>query len=70
MKVDECVALAKKYNKTLQGNMDPGVLYGSDESIKMEVGRQMQQFKDIPYIGNLGQGIWPDIQPSKVAVYV
>lgn len=35
--VSECVALAKQYNKTIQGNLDPAVLYGSDESIKAAV---------------------------------
>lgn len=30
-------ALAQKYNKSIQGNMDPAVLYGSDELIRSTV---------------------------------
>ncbi len=70
MNVAECVSLAKQHNKTIQGNMDTAALYGSDESIRQQVDKQLATFRDINYIANLGQGIWPDISPQKVQVYV
>jgi uroporphyrinogen decarboxylase len=47
-------------NITLQGNLDPFILYGSKESIEQEVGSLLSAMKDDPrYIFNLGHGILP-----------
>ena len=55
----------------LQGNLDPCVLYGSDESIKQEVGSILEKVAGRPgHIFNLGHGIHPDVDPEKVALLV
>jgi uroporphyrinogen decarboxylase len=63
----------------LQGNLDPAVLYGSDELIKTEVGKVLDNFRNginsdgnnnIGHIFNLGHGIAPDVNPEKVHVLV
>ena len=55
----------------LQGNMDPSVLRGSDQSIRAEVGSILNSYGQGPgHVFNLGHGITPDIDPQKVKVLV
>jgi len=55
----------------LQGNMDPSVLRGSDDSIRAEVGTILSAFGEgAGHVFNLGHGITPDINPDKVKVLV
>jgi uroporphyrinogen decarboxylase len=55
----------------LQGNMDPSVLRGSEESIKAEVATILNSFGGgSGHVFNLGHGITPDIDPEKVKVLV
>jgi uroporphyrinogen decarboxylase len=55
----------------LQGNMDPSVLRGSDDSIRAEVGTILSSFGEgAGHVFNLGHGITPDINPDKVKVLV
>ena len=55
----------------LQGNMDPSVLRGSEQSIRAEVGIILNSFGQGPgHVFNLGHGITPDIDPQKVKVLV
>ena len=56
--------------RTLQGNLDPCVLYGSDESIKKETIKMLKSFKSQRHIVNLGHGVYPDIDPEKVKVFI
>jgi uroporphyrinogen decarboxylase len=46
-------------NKTLQGNLDPCVLYSSYDQIKAEVKKMVNQFGTQRYIANLGHGVYP-----------
>ena len=56
---------------TLQGNLDPAVLYGSNENIIQHVKYIAQsQSSYSRFIFNLGHGIYPDIEPEKVQVMV
>lgn len=52
----------------LQGNMDPGVLYGGREAIEREVKRMAEGFKGgkgtKAWIANLGHGITPGVNPD------
>ena len=55
----------------LQGNMEPSVLRGSDDSIRAEVGTILSAFGEgSGHVFNLGHGITPDINPDKVRVLV
>jgi uroporphyrinogen decarboxylase len=56
--------------KTLQGNLDPSVLYGSEELIKKETIKMLKSFKSQRHIVNLGHGVYPDIDPEKVKVFI
>lgn len=57
-------------NKTLQGNMDPCLLYASFEQIEQETKRMLLQFGPGRHIANLGHGLYPDIEKEKVRFFV
>jgi uroporphyrinogen decarboxylase len=56
---------------SLQGNLDPCVLYGEPEFIKKRVLETLNKFgKETGYIFNLGHGILPDIPAENVKLLV
>ncbi|EWC48067.1 uroporphyrinogen decarboxylase [Drechslerella stenobrocha 248] len=61
----DAAAIAKG-RATLQGNMDPGALYGGREAITREVERMIKGFGGGKqgYIVNLGHGITPSVDPE------
>ena len=55
----------------LQGNLDPSLLYASDEAIRDGVVRVLESYGQGPgHVFNLGHGIHPEIDPAKVGVMV
>ena len=55
----------------LQGNLDPCILYGSDEVIREEVMKVLTKFgKGSGHVLNLGHGIQQYVNPDKVTVLV
>lgn len=56
--------------KTLQGNLDPCVLYASYDQIRAEVKNMLDQFGTQRYIANLGHGVYPDTDPDKVRCFI
>ncbi len=55
----------------LQGNLDPCVLYGSDQVIREEVKKVLSKYgKGSGHILNLGHGIQQYVDPDKVTVLV
>ncbi|MDH5610169.1 MAG: uroporphyrinogen decarboxylase [Cyclobacteriaceae bacterium] len=57
-------------NKTLQGNLDPCVLYASPETIRKETATMLDRFGNHPHIANLGHGVYPDTDPDHVKVFI
>lgn len=57
-------------NKTLQGNLDPAVLYGSTEFITQETHKMLQAFGNQRYIANLGHGVYPDVEAYKLKHFI
>lgn len=52
---------------SLQGNMDPNLLYGGREAIEAAVKRMCEGFKGARgWIVNLGHGITPGVDPEDV----
>ncbi|NLR92665.1 uroporphyrinogen decarboxylase [Flammeovirga agarivorans] len=68
MDVAESRALAN--GKVLQGNLDPCALYGSDKDIEAATKAMLDQFGPDKHIANLGHGVYPDINPEKVKVFI
>lgn len=56
-------------NKTLQGNLDPCVLYASFKEIEKETKQMLETFGTQRYIANLGHGVYPDTDPEKVKCF-
>jgi uroporphyrinogen decarboxylase len=57
-------------DKTLQGNLDPAVLYGSHDFIRTETKKMIKAFGPNRYIANLGHGVYPDIDHLKLKTFI
>ena len=57
-------------DKTLQGNLDPAALYGNPDQVRAATLAMMEQFKGSRHIANLGHGVYPDIDPEMVKVFI
>ncbi|MES2141225.1 MAG: uroporphyrinogen decarboxylase [Bacteroidota bacterium] len=56
--------------KTLQGNMDPCLLYADYTRIKQDTIKMLKSFGPQRHIANLGHGLYPDIDKDKVICFV
>lgn len=56
--------------KTLQGNMDPCVLYTSFDDIRKYTISMLKEFGPEKHIANLGHGVYPDTDKDKVKCFV
>jgi uroporphyrinogen decarboxylase len=57
-------------NKTLQGNLDPCVLYADPSVVKRETSRMLEAFGPNRHIANLGHGVYPDTPVDNVRRFV
>ena len=57
-------------DKTLQGNLDPCVLYTSFEEIRKHTRQMIKEFGTQKYIANLGHGVYPDTDKDKVKCFI
>ena len=57
-------------NKTLQGNLDPCVLYGDYKTIETKTNDMLKTFGNARHIANLGHGVYPDISPDSVKCFI
>ena len=57
-------------DKTLQGNLDPCVLYASYDEIRRQAGSMLKAYGSHPFIANLGHGVYPDTDPDKVRCFI
>jgi len=56
--------------KTLQGNLDPTVLYGDDALVVQKTKEMLTSFKGGAHIANLGHGVYPDTDWKKVKLFI
>lgn len=57
-------------DKTLQGNLDPCVLYADFKTIAQKTREMLRAFGPEKHIANLGHGVYPDIEKDKVRCFV
>ena len=57
-------------DKTLQGNIDPCLLYAEFAVIERETISMLNKFGPEKYIANLGHGLYPDTDPEKVKFFI
>ena len=69
MEIEEVRKLVGE-SKTLQGNMDPCLLYADHKSIEIETKKMLDSFKSLRHIVNLGHGIYPDTDFEKVKTFI
>ncbi|VDP90103.1 unnamed protein product [Echinostoma caproni] len=50
--------------------MDPCALYAPNDELRSLINQMLQQFSSSRYIVNLGHGIYPDVDPDKVKLFV
>lgn len=65
-KPEDAVKVVNGRRITLQGNLDPGIIYGSDEVITQKVEQMIKGFGKQNYIINFGHGTHPFMKPEKV----
>jgi uroporphyrinogen decarboxylase len=56
--------------KTLQGNLDPCVLYADFKTVESETKKMLKAFGSQKHIANLGHGVYPDTDPEKVKCFI
>jgi len=56
--------------KTLQGNMDPCLLYSDAKAIKQATQEMLKAFGPQRHIANLGHGLYPDTNPDSVKIFI
>ncbi|MCW3104478.1 MAG: hemE [Bacteroidetes bacterium] len=57
-------------DKTLQGNIDPCLLYSDYDVIRKEAVKMLKAFGPHRHIANLGHGLYPDLDKDKVKCFV
>jgi uroporphyrinogen decarboxylase len=57
-------------NRTLQGNLDPCLLYADNQTIIKETKKMLDTFGPNRHIANLGHGVYPDTDPAKVKLFI
>lgn len=56
--------------KSLQGNLDPCLLYADFKTIEKETIKMLKAFGPRRHIANLGHGVYPDTDPEKVKCFI
>ena len=64
--IDPIWAKSKLKNVVLQGGLNPNLLLKTEREMLNGATKYIQEFKDIPYIFNLGHGLLPETDPDKV----
>ena len=54
----------------LQGNLDPGALFGSPDDIRRRVGEILAKAGPVGHVFNLGHGVMPQTDPERVRAMV
>jgi uroporphyrinogen decarboxylase len=57
-------------NVTLQGNLDPADLLGSDAHVVASTEAMLAAFGPQRYIANLGHGVYPETNPDRVRTFI
>jgi uroporphyrinogen-III decarboxylase len=68
--VEPAVARALAGKKTLQGNLDPSILYAPPDVLRSETDKMVDAFGTQRYIANLGHGMLPSHDPDQVGIFM
>ena len=68
--MDPVAARKETGRKSLQGNLDPAVLFAKPSTIRAEVRRMLEAFGPQRHIANLGHGMHPNHDPAHAHIFV
>lgn len=68
--IEEMVKLAESSGKSLQGNLDPALLYAEPELLERRTREMLRKFGGRRYICNLGHGITPETPISGMEKFI
>ena len=68
--IDPFWARNKLKNVVLQGGLNPKILFEKDENMLKIATKYIKNFRDIPYVFNLGHGLLPETNPDKVKMLI
>ena len=68
--MDPVAARKETGRKSLQGNLDPAVLFAKPGTIRAEVRRMLEAFGPRRHIANLGHGMHPNHNPVRARIFV
>lgn len=68
--IQRAKSIAFPKNKTLQGNLDPALLFAPPALLKSRIEQMRSEFGDFRYICNLGHGIEPTTDPEAVELFI
>jgi len=68
--VSPSYALARVGDKAVQGNLDPCLIYAEPEVLEAKTIEMLKAFPKGKHIANLGHGIYPDMPPAHVKLFV
>ena len=60
------ILIKKELSIPIQGGLDPRILLTDKENLKKQTLKYLDNFKDHPYIFNLGHGVLPETNPDMV----
>lgn len=58
------------FDRTVQGNLDPCVLYADHREVERQTNNMLKTFESRRHIVNLGHGVYPDVDPEKVKTFI
>eukprot|EP01065_Artemidia_motanka_P006821 TRINITY_DN13325_c0_g1_i1.p1 TRINITY_DN13325_c0_g1~~TRINITY_DN13325_c0_g1_i1.p1 ORF type:complete len:395 (+),score=133.25 TRINITY_DN13325_c0_g1_i1:144-1328(+) len=72
--------LGKKHGKAVQGNLDPCILFGDEQTIKSAANKMLREAAEaggvnehgvpLSFVANLGWGMMPAHKPERLQVYI
>ena len=67
----EAYRITRSYGKVVQGNLDPGVLYGTEDILRRKVARMVEGFGKgrKGWICNLGHGVTPFVDKEQLRIF-
>ena len=68
--LEKAKALSLEHGKTIQGNLDPYLLFSPDEELVRRTKEMIDKIGKSRYIVNLGHGIDPSTDPNKVKLFI
>lgn len=70
MEPDKVRQELKGTNVAVQGNLDPCALYAPKEELESMIKDMVKSWGPQRYIVNLGHGIYPDVDPEAMKIFV